>query len=154
MKLDNYYYLEYSNYWPHLCHTHNVLADISFDLLQVFREKSRTEPFIWTRRVDCSNSVNHNWVQVLSIPCYYYPLLGLNLQPPDDFIQKHFPTKRLIHCAMWTIQSEFWGLINLVSPSTHEILSYRMFLYLSSYCNFFFFFFNWIFLNNGSQLNH
>ena len=36
----------------------------------------------------------------------------LNLEPPDDFPQKHLPTKRLIHYAEWTcqkIQSEICG---------------------------------------------
>ena len=33
----NYYYLGYSNFWPHLyCFNHNVSADMSFGLLQVF----------------------------------------------------------------------------------------------------------------------
>ena len=44
MKLDNFYHLEYSDYWPHLyCYTHNVLADISFSLLQVFHVKLRSQ---------------------------------------------------------------------------------------------------------------
>ena len=33
---------------------------------------------------------------MVSIPWSYHLLLGLNLQPPDDFTQKLFPTKRLI----------------------------------------------------------
>ena len=37
MKLDNFYNLEFSNYCLHLyCYIHNVLADVSFGLLQVF----------------------------------------------------------------------------------------------------------------------
>ena len=45
---------------------------MTFGLLQVFYVEpgslyieSRTEPFIQTTRVDCSNSVNYDWVQVL-----------------------------------------------------------------------------------------
>ena len=64
--------------------------------------QSWTEPFIWTAGIDCSNSVSHDW----------------DLQPPDDFTWKHLPTKHLILCTMCpcqTIQSEFLGLINLMT---------------------------------------
>ena len=57
--------------------------------------ESQIELFIWTTGVDCSSSVNHDNVQVLSysILHYSYLLLGLNLQPQDDFTQKHLQTK-------------------------------------------------------------
>ena len=42
---------------------------------------------------------------MLSIACYSYPVMGLNLQPTDDFIWKHFPTKRLIHCNSYLSQT-------------------------------------------------
>ena len=32
-------------------------------------------------------------------PSCSYLLWGLNLQPPEDFTQKHFTTKRFIHCT-------------------------------------------------------
>ena len=66
--------------------------------------ESWTKPFIWTTGVDCSNSVNHDQVQVFSYSkysLYSYLLLGLNLQFPDNFTQKRLPTQRLIHCAMY-----------------------------------------------------
>ena len=125
MKLDNYYYLEYLDYWPHpYYYNDNVSANMSFGFFRCFlsnsgvHRKSRTEPFIWTTVVDCSNSVNYSRVKMLvSIPCYSYLLLRLNLQPPNDFTQKQVQTKRLIHCAMCPCQSEFLGLINLKSSS-------------------------------------
>ena len=48
--------------------------------------------------VGFSNSLSHDWVQVLCNSKYsllFYLLLRLNWQPPEDFTQKHFPTKRL-----------------------------------------------------------
>ena len=42
MKLDNSYCLEYSNFYLHLYYIYNVLADMSFDLLQVFLVKLRS----------------------------------------------------------------------------------------------------------------
>ena len=37
--------------------------------------KSQTETFIWTIGTDCSTSVNHDWVQVLSYSKYYLLVL-------------------------------------------------------------------------------
>ena len=51
MKLDNYNYLEYSDYWPyHNNHNHNISANMFFDLLQVFHVElgSLHEISIWT----------------------------------------------------------------------------------------------------------
>ena len=59
--------------------------------------ESQIEPFIWTTGVNCSNSLNHDQVQVLSYSKYSLLLLGLKLQSPDDFTQKYFPTKHLYH---------------------------------------------------------
>ena len=40
MKLDNYHFLKYLCYWPHLyCYNHNISADMFFGLLQVFHVK-------------------------------------------------------------------------------------------------------------------
>ena len=37
MKLDNFSFLEYSDYWPHLyCYTQNISANRFFGFLQVF----------------------------------------------------------------------------------------------------------------------
>ena len=41
MKLDSFYYFEYSDYWPHLyCYIHNVPADKSFSLLRIKKKLS------------------------------------------------------------------------------------------------------------------
>ena len=42
MKSDNFYHIEYSDYHLHLhCYTHNVSANMSFGLLQVFHAKTQ-----------------------------------------------------------------------------------------------------------------
>ena len=55
----NYYYLEYSDNQPHLYYYTQPSAFFWYFMsnLRVYTE-SRTEPFIWTSGVDCSNSVN------------------------------------------------------------------------------------------------
>ena len=81
---------------------------MSLCLLQAFQVELRNPHriFIWPTGIDCSNSVNHDQAQVFSFSkysfCYSYLLLGLNLQPLDNFTQKHFPTKCFIH---------YWGEI-------------------------------------------
>ena len=92
MKFDDCYYLEYSDYRPHLyCYTHSILVnDISFNFLQVFYvELVNPQPdgltFMWTcesttRWVDFSNSVNHDRVKVLSYNKYsllFLPVVGV-----------------------------------------------------------------------------
>ena len=53
----------------------------------------------------------------------------------NTFLTKHLNPLR--HASYWTMLSEFWGLINLISPSTYEILTtFPHDFYLSSYCNF------------------
>ena len=43
MKLDDFYRFEYSDYCLHLyCYIHNILADMSFGLLQAFLNGIRT----------------------------------------------------------------------------------------------------------------
>ena len=74
--------LKYSVYRLHLyCYAHNVLADMFFGLLQVFhieiRSRQRISNFIWTIGVDCSNSVNHDWIQVLSYCKLLLPVVGI-----------------------------------------------------------------------------
>ena len=73
MKLDNCYHLKYSDYWLHLYyHTQNVSADMFFSILLVFHVELGSLHRIFNRtlylnpRVDCSNSVYCDWVQVLS----------------------------------------------------------------------------------------
>ena len=70
MKLDNCYYLEYLDYWPHLYfYIHNVSADMSFGLLHVFHVETleftqnvELNPLFEPQGVDCSSSVNHDQV--------------------------------------------------------------------------------------------
>ena len=56
---------------------HNVLADMPLGLFRCFMSKSevhaefRTEPFILATGVDCTNSVNHDQVQVLNHSKYH-----------------------------------------------------------------------------------
>ena len=71
---------------------------MSFGFLQVFYVELENPHKIsnwnlWITGVDCSNSINYDRVKVMSysILCYSYLLLGLNLQPSDDFSQKHLP---------------------------------------------------------------
>ena len=76
--------LEYLDNWPYLyCYNHNVLANMSFRCFMsnlVVHTKSRTEPFIWSTGIDCSNSVNHDHVQGISY-CKYslfvLPVVGI-----------------------------------------------------------------------------
>ena len=66
--------LRFLDYCLHLyCYFHNVLADMSSGLLQVFVKLRnlhglRTMSLIESTGVACSDSISHNWVQVLSIP--------------------------------------------------------------------------------------
>ena len=78
--LNDFYHLEYLDYCFHLhCYTLSVLANVSFGLHQVFYVELRSlyRTLNWTlyliQRVDCSHSIKHDWVQVLSY-CRY-PLL-------------------------------------------------------------------------------
>ena len=113
-------------FWP-IC---PLIFFICFMLNLGVQTEYWTEPFIRTTGVDFSYPLNHELAQVFSyniLFCYSYLLLGLNLPPSDDFIWNHFPTKHLRHWTMCTcqmIQSEFLGLINLISLSS---LSYQMF---------------------------
>ena len=74
-----YYHLEYLNY----CYGHNILANMSFMCFISNSEvhtESWSERFIWTVGVDCSNSVNHDWAQVLSYNKYFLlflPVVGI-----------------------------------------------------------------------------
>ena len=69
-----FYHLGFSDYFIHLyCYFHNVSADMSSGLLQVFVElgtytELRIKSFIESTEVACSHSVSHNRVQVLNIP--------------------------------------------------------------------------------------
>ena len=65
---------------------------MSFKLLQVFHvehgfdTESRTEPYISTTGVDCSNSVNPDQIQVLSYNKYSLLfLLVVGIEPADRF---------------------------------------------------------------------
>ena len=72
MKLDLFYHLEYLDYCLHLyCYIHKVLAIFRCFMsnLRAYTEP-RTEPFTLSKKVDCSNSVNHDRVQMLSYSKY------------------------------------------------------------------------------------
>ena len=69
-----FYHEGFSDYCLHLyCYFHNVLTNMSTGLLQVFLSNPetytelRTTSFIGSTGIACSDSVSHNWVQVLSI---------------------------------------------------------------------------------------
>ena len=71
-KLDDFYHEGFSDYCFIFIHFHNVSADMSSDLLQVFAElgnlhRTSNYVFYWIHGVVCSDSVSHNRVQVLSI---------------------------------------------------------------------------------------
>ena len=74
MKPDDFYYKGFLDYCLHLYfYFPNVLADMSSSLLQVFVELGNLQGTLnyvlyWIHGVACSDSVSHNWVQVLSIP--------------------------------------------------------------------------------------
>ena len=65
-QFDSRYYLEYLDYLPHLyCYTHNVSADMSFGLLQVFHVELRSPYWISNR-----DWLFQFWVQILSYSKY------------------------------------------------------------------------------------
>ena len=78
--------------------------------------------------VNCSNSINHDRVQVLSYgknSLLFLPVV--EIEPATSkwfhsealFNQTHYPLHR-VSCQ--TIQNEFLGPISLMSPPTHETL--------------------------------
>ena len=71
--------------------------------------KLQTTSFIESTGVVCSDSISHNWVQVLCIPVL---LLACNEDWTSNLQKLREPTLR--HASCWTIQSEFWGFINLM----------------------------------------
>ena len=79
------------------CYIPNISAVASFSFIQVFHvefgahKELRTEPFIQSSGVDCSNSIYKTWYKFYSLLFNLY--LGMNLQPPDDFTEKHSSTK-------------------------------------------------------------
>ena len=107
--------------------------------------------------VECSNFINHNQVQVLCYNKYSLLFLPVVKIEPSTSRWFHFGSSLtkclylLHHVSCWTIQREFWEFINLMSLSTYEILFITIMydFYLSSYCNFNFFF-NLPFLIIGS----
>ena len=79
MKPDNFYHLGYSVYCFQLhYHTHNISTDIPSAFLRGIMSNSEADTELWTELfiikptgVDCSNSVNYDWVQALSYSKYY-----------------------------------------------------------------------------------
>ena len=123
MRLDNCYNFENSDYWPHLYYyNHNVSADMFFDLLcfmlnsGVYKE-SRPWPFIWTSRIDCSDSVTHERVQVLSYSKYFLlflPVVGIEPATSEWFQSETLSSQILYpqhHVSlsgkdMWQVRSQ------------------------------------------------
>ena len=89
MKLENYHFLEYLDYWPHLYYyTHNVSVDTSSAFFRCFmlnsgvHTESQTESFIWITGVDFSSSFNQDRVQGLSYSKYsLLVLLVVGIEP-------------------------------------------------------------------------
>ena len=86
----NCYCLEYSDNWLHLyCYNHNVSADTSFGLLRVFHvelggptQNLELNPLFEPQGVNCSNSVDHDRVQMLSYSKYsLLVLLVVGIEP-------------------------------------------------------------------------
>ena len=128
MKLDNYHYLEYSDYWPHLYFVLTTLWPIcssAFSCVSrrtcvptqniepnpLFEQQGKTAPTLLTMtRFKCQD--------IVIIPCNHLPVVWI--KPIDDFTQKHHPIKRFAVGPHRTMKSEFLKLINLMSLSTHE----------------------------------
>ena len=77
MKLNDFYPSGFSDFCLHLdCYIHNVSAEMSSGLLQVFLVKldslhgTSNHVFYLIHGVTCSDSINHNQVPVLSIPVF------------------------------------------------------------------------------------
>ena len=101
MKLDNLYYLEYSDYClPLHCYIHNILANMLFGLLQVFLIKLRYLHRTLFTKVECSNSVNHDRVQVIS----YVWILQ---QDPWPYRQR-CSVYTLLSGTIWRFLVQFW----------------------------------------------
>ena len=111
----------------------------------------RTSSFTKSTKIACSDSVNHNRVQVLS-----FPILLLACSQDWACNLRMIVTKKLreptpitfMLCVL--LQSEFLGLINLMFLHHFELLLLSMFCFfcLSSYYNFF----NLTFLIIGSHI--
>ena len=98
MKLDNCYYKEYIDliliviftmFWL-------ICPSVFFRCFMVNSEvhtDPRTEPFIWNTSMDCSNSVNHDWVQVLSY--YRYSMLFLSVVGIEPATARWFHSEAL-----------------------------------------------------------
>ena len=108
------YYLEYPDYWPSSLLLNSQCFD-QYGLSAFFRcfmsnsginMKSQNEPFIWTTGVDCSNSVNPDWVQVLSYSkdsLLFLPIVGI--EPATSRWFHSEALSNLIHYAMYLHQT-------------------------------------------------
>ena len=91
--------------------------------------------------------MNYDWVKVLSYSKYsllFLLVVGIEPATTRSFHSAAFSNQMpytLHYGSCWTIQSEFFRLINLTSPSTYEILlTTIMYTFLPlQYRNFFFF---------------
>ena len=91
-----FYHLEYMNYFFNLyCYIYNILINASFDLFQVFIIISQ-EPInnfelnpLFNSRVDCFNSVNYHWEEMLNYS--NYSLLFLSVVRIESATSWRFP---------------------------------------------------------------
>ena len=73
--------------------------------------------------VDYSNLINHNYIQVLSFRMYSLLVAGGRDQTCDlQMVSLRISSTEHLYLLRGTIESEFLGLINLMSLSTFEIL--------------------------------
>ena len=84
MKLDNFYHWRLLDYGLHLyCYIDNVLDDTCLAFFRCFvlnlgaYTKLWTMSFIQSMEFTCSDSINYNWVQGLSIPVLLLPVVRI-----------------------------------------------------------------------------
>ena len=134
-KLD-FYRSEFLDYSRHN-YIHNVSADMSSVLLQVFLvelgnlRRTSNHVLYLIHEVACCDSVNHNRIQVF---LYYYST-AYRIEPATSrwFSLRSLGSQRLLtlcYVSCWTVQREFWGLINLMflHRYVHELILRIVFL--------------------------
>ena len=87
-----------------------------FMLTSRVHTESRTEPFIWTTGVDYSNSVNHDWVQVLNYCKYsllFLPVVGI-----EPATSRWFHTETLSNQSLYPLLHVL--LSGRIWHATHE----------------------------------
>ena len=123
----DYYYLKYSDYWPHF-YNHNLLADLSYSPLQVFHVKLESPLRIsnWTLYlIQRSRLFQFSWPwPSKSVQLWF---LELNLQPLDDFTWKQMVYPLHYNCIyLYTstyIREHIFSNLMLSSLSNGEVLN-------------------------------